>query len=162
MTFGAVVLDWVQPTYHAQQKQSRQLVALLKKAIDQPTASSTVQNRWQSIQILPQSPDLGIKTNNSHFLIDRKGKISATENWRVQQNTGSVGVLRIGLLASVNTNAMTESQWLTAHKLLNGLQQLCEIPSHRIFWEDTLALPPSEAGFSLTQRPNPQISPLAK
>ena len=75
MTIGAAVLDWVQPAYQAKQKQSYQLIALLKKAINQPSNGSTIRNHWHEVQIHPQNADTGPQAENSHFVIDRKGMI---------------------------------------------------------------------------------------
>ncbi|MHC4441917.1 MAG: hypothetical protein ACYTF1_13185 [Planctomycetota bacterium] len=145
-------MDWVQPVYHSKHKQNHQLIALLKKVINRPTEGADVQNQWQEIQIHLQAPESGPQTHNPHFLIDHKGNMSATENWRIQKQSPTPGVIRIGILCPSNVNYMTRPQAHTAQKLVIGLQQLCKIPSSGIIWSKNLDLS-TRGPMSHTVRP---------
>ena len=152
MTLGAAILDWVQPAYQVKHKQSHQLVALLTKAINRPSEAANIQNQWQEIQIHLQSPESGPQPHKPHFLIDRKGNMSATENWRIQKQSPTPGVIRIGILCPSNVKHMTKPQANTMQKLVIGLQQLCKIRSSGIIFSKNLDLS-TQGPMSETVRP---------
>jgi len=148
MTLGAVVLDWFQPPRPAAPLTGTELIARhVRQAIQRSAQGSIVPHRWRAIRIDPWHLGSDSEADDIHFVIDRAGGCCLTEGWRVQKPLGPTGVVRIGLLASRQSNEITRSQKSAADDLIRVLQQECNIPGQKVDWDDTLAVPPPAQPF---------------
>lgn len=150
MTVGAALLDWVQP------KPARSLAMAahteLMSLVQQGTSAPGV---WRGIQLDPQSPDK--TTAGSHFVINTEGQASPTPLWRQQRPLGSRGIVRIGLVASDNSNQVTPAQWTKATELVQAIQNECLIPAEQIHY-DMLAVPAAPQPAQSRRAPAPTRS----
>lgn len=133
MTFGAALLDWVQPKRVPAATARTELMSVLNK--------DTEPADWRSIQLDPQSP--GSAGKPAHFLIEPNGQAFSTELWQNQQPVGNEGIVRIGLIAPDNSNQVTPVQWSKAREVVGLLQRACAIGSEQVHF-DMLAVPSVE------------------
>jgi hypothetical protein len=130
MTVGAALLDWVQPKRLSATAAQTELMSVVPQG--------TTPAHWRGIQVDPQST--ANDRTPAHFLISPEGKAISTALWENQQPVGTEGVVRIGLLASDNSNQVTAEQWAKAQELMRVLQNACAIDNEQIHY-DMLALP---------------------
>ncbi len=149
MTIGAALLDWVQPKRLPAATVQTELMSIIHQG-----AGS---GNWSSIQLDPQQP-VG-KTPPSHFVISRDGRAFSTPLWQNHESVGNAGVVRIGLLASDNSNEVTRAQWTRARELVQLLQRECSISGEQIHY-DMLAVPsaPTPPRKSTATPPRPSRS----
>ncbi len=122
MTVGAALLDWVQPKRLPAASAQTELMSVLRQG--------TNPGNWRSIQLDPRSS--GNDRTPAHFLISPEGKAVSTDLWESQQSVGTEGLVRIGLLASDNSNQVTREQWTKAQELVKLLQNACAISNEQI------------------------------
>ena len=130
MTFGALVLDWVQPNSVAVATPSIGLIAPLNGSV----------NSWNSIHVLPQRASGGRPTD-THWIVDRDGRVVATDNWKTGRRLMPRGEIRVSLVAPALSNEITPRQWSAAQELLVGLQKEYQIPRALVAVDDTLDIP---------------------
>ncbi len=144
MTFGALVLHWIQPDRSAGLAYGTDLIGVIR----QP---------WHAIHIDPQAEPSRDAQPTAHFLVDRDGKRLPTEKWQAQRNIGAQGVVRIGLEALPDSHDVTGIQRAAVESLIEALQHKCRISPDRVLWDDALAIPPP-APQAVLSRPVPSQS----
>ncbi|MBI4579110.1 MAG: hypothetical protein HY718_05365 [Planctomycetes bacterium] len=130
MTLGAALLDWVQPKRSNATGNRTELMSIVRQGV--------VPGNWRSIQLDPEPP--GRPPNRSHFVINPDGRTLPTDLWETQQSIGNEGIVRVGLLASDNSNEVTSRQLSAAQALVCQLQNECAIENQHIHY-DMLAVP---------------------
>jgi hypothetical protein len=129
MTLGAMILNWTQPERPAHHRAPAELTAVIP-------------DRWYAISVIPLHDNERGNEAASHFLVDRDGRRSATEPWTAQRRFGSIGMVRIGLVAPPGSQEVSRPQRAAAEALVQELRDRCDIPGERVFWDDTLIVPP--------------------
>ena len=132
MTLGAALLDWIQPTPAGSSAATArtELTSLVQQGTSAP-------GTWRSIQLDPEPP--GKTPAHSHFVIGQDGQAFRTLLWQ-QQPAGAEGIVRIGLVASDNSNEVTPQQLSKAKELVLAIQHECSISSEQTHYGDTLAV----------------------
>lgn len=131
MTLGAALLDWVQPKRLPAATARTELMSVLRQG--------TTPGSWRGIRL--DSQVSSTDRAPAHFLISPEGVAKSTELWQNQKSVGAEGIVRIGLLASDNSNQATNEQWSKAGELVQLLQHACSISSEQVHYDDMLAAP---------------------
>jgi hypothetical protein len=142
MTFGALILYYIQPELPVTHAETRFLIA-------EP-------NVWHAIHIDPEPVIPGAPSNPAHFYVDAVGVCAETGLWEAQKGLpidsngqgpagGEAGdqgrVIRIGLITPRGSNLVSADQHACTRSLVTHLGRRFAISPESIIWDDTLEIP---------------------